>query len=255
MLSALCQVFREESSEKLCWGEGGRAIIKRAEQKKTNKTKPLLTLAKKLLWVKLKYRYCPHGKNVGKVSRQIVNIWPYSALYNITVHRSSFRPLAGGGQRACSTCIRRRTFARGGATVVLKVRTVFALVVLWAGAVVVCGQVEADCSILTRVGQAVINIQLWKKRFWIESNEPDSWHSFCYRKQSKTHSILPTNCARKQHTHSAQRRGGGGRRARDIGPVLWVWASALRNVSHCSQEQLQQSTPFLKKEDCGTTAV
>lgn len=252
MLSALCQVFREESSEKLCWGEGGRAIIKRAEQK--NKTKPLLTLAKKLLWVKLKYRYCPHGKNVGKVSRQIVNIWPYSALYNITVHRSSFRPLAGGGQRACSTCIRRRTFARGGATVVLKVRTVFALVVLWAGAVVVCGQVEADCSVLTRVGQAVINIQLWKKRFWIESNEPDSWHSFCYRKQSKTHSILPTNCARKQHTHSAQRRGGGGR-ARDIGPVLWVWASALRNVSHCSQEQLQQSTPFLKKEDCGTTAV
>lgn len=102
---------------------------------------------------------------MGKVSRQIVNIWPYSALYNITVHRSSFRPLAGGGQRACSTCIRRRTFARGGATVVLKVRTVFALVVLWAGAVVVCGQVEADCSVLTRVGQAVINIQLWKKRF------------------------------------------------------------------------------------------
>lgn len=50
-------------------------------------------------------------------------------------------------------------------------------------------------------------------------------------------------------------RGGGGGRARDIGPVLRVWASALRNVSHCSQEQLQQSTPFLKKEDCGTTAV
>lgn len=35
---------------------------------------------------------------MGKVSRQIVNIWPYSALYNITVHRSSFRPLAGGGK-------------------------------------------------------------------------------------------------------------------------------------------------------------
>lgn len=43
---------------------------------------------------------------------------------------------------------------------VLEVRAVFALVVLWAGAVVVCGQVEADCPVLTRVGQAVINIQL-----------------------------------------------------------------------------------------------
>lgn len=252
MLSALCQVFREESSEKLCWGEGGRAIIKRAEQKKQNKTPA--HLGQEITLSETKIQVLPSWEKCGQ---SIQANSEYLALFSIIQHHSAqiiFQAPRWGGQRACSTCIRRRTFARGGATVVLKVRTVFALVVLWAGAVVVCGQVEADCSVLTRVGQAVINIQLWKKRFWIESNEPDSWHSFCYRKQSKTHSILPTNCARKQHTHSAQRRGGGGR-ARDIGPVLWVWASALRNVSHCSQEQLQQSTPFLKKEDCGTTAV
>lgn len=59
----------------------------------------------------------------------------------------------------------RRTFTRGGATVVFEVRAVFALVVLRASAVVVCCQVEAGCSILTRVGRAVINIQLGQKRY------------------------------------------------------------------------------------------
>lgn len=47
---------------------------------------------------------------------------------------------------------RRCTFARGGATVVFEVGAVFALVVFWASAVVVCGQVEAVRSVLTRVG-------------------------------------------------------------------------------------------------------
>lgn len=51
-------------------------------------------------------------------------------------------------------------FTRGGATVVFEVRAVFALVVLGAGAVVVCGQVEAGRSVLTRVRGAVIDIQL-----------------------------------------------------------------------------------------------
>lgn len=51
-------------------------------------------------------------------------------------------------------------FTRGGATVVFEVRAVFALVVLRASAVVVCGQVETGRSILTRVGRAVIDIQL-----------------------------------------------------------------------------------------------
>lgn len=54
----------------------------------------------------------------------------------------------------------RRTFTRGGATVVFEVRAVLALVVLRAGAVVVCGQVEAGGSVLTWVGRAVIDIQL-----------------------------------------------------------------------------------------------
>lgn len=58
---------------------------------------------------------------------------------------------------------RRRTFTCGGATVVFKVRAVFALVVLWAGAVVVGGQVEAVSAVLTRVGGAVIDIQLGQK--------------------------------------------------------------------------------------------
>lgn len=53
-----------------------------------------------------------------------------------------------------------RTFARGGATVVFEVGAVFALVVFRAVAVVVGGQVEAVRSILTWVGQAVIDIQL-----------------------------------------------------------------------------------------------
>lgn len=57
----------------------------------------------------------------------------------------------------------RRTFTCGGATVVFKVRAVFALVVFWASAVVVGGQVEAGCTILTRVGRAVIDIQLGQK--------------------------------------------------------------------------------------------
>lgn len=43
---------------------------------------------------------------------------------------------------------------------VFEVGAVFALVVLWAGTVVVCGQVEAGRSVLTRVGRAVIDIQL-----------------------------------------------------------------------------------------------
>lgn len=47
---------------------------------------------------------------------------------------------------------RRRTFTRGGATVVFEVGAVLALVVLRARAVVVCGQIEAGRSVLTRVG-------------------------------------------------------------------------------------------------------
>lgn len=59
---------------------------------------------------------------------------------------------------------RRRTFTRGGATVVFEVRAVFAFVVLGASAVVVCGQVEAGRSVLTRVRGAVIDIQLGQKK-------------------------------------------------------------------------------------------
>lgn len=105
---------------------------------------------------------------MGKCGQSIQANSEYLALFSIIQHHGAqiiFQAPRGGGQRACSSCIRRHTFARGGATVVLEVRAVFALVVLWAGAVVVCGQVEADCPVLTRVGQAVINIQLWKKRF------------------------------------------------------------------------------------------
>lgn len=137
---------------------------------------------------------------------------------------------------------RARTFARGGATVVFEVRAVFPLVVLWASAVVVGGQVEAGRSVLTWVGGAVIDIQLSRKGMRKDSGEPDSRHSFCYTKQSETHSILPTGCARKQHMHSNRREGK--KQGRDIGAVLRVWASALRNVSRRSQEQLQQSTLF-----------
>lgn len=54
----------------------------------------------------------------------------------------------------------RRTFTCGCATVVFEVRAVFALVVFGASAVVVCGQVEAGCAVLTRVGRAIIDIQL-----------------------------------------------------------------------------------------------
>jgi len=66
-------------------------------------------------------------------------------------------------EKVVVTAGRRRTFTRGGATVVFEVGAVLALVVLGAGAVVVCGQVEAGRSILTRVGRAIIDIQLWQK--------------------------------------------------------------------------------------------
>lgn len=52
------------------------------------------------------------------------------------------------------------TFAGGGATVIFEMRAVLALVVFGAVAVVVGGQVEAGCSVLTRVGRTVIDIQL-----------------------------------------------------------------------------------------------
>lgn len=65
-------------------------------------------------------------------------------------HRQKVVVIAGRG----------RTFTCGGATVVFEVGAVFALVVLRAGAVVVCGQVEAARPVLTRVGRAVIDIQL-----------------------------------------------------------------------------------------------
>lgn len=60
--------------------------------------------------------------------------------------------------------------------------------------------------------------------------------------RAKTRSILPAGCARKQHMHFVKRGQGW-----DLGGVFPVWASAWRNVYHCSQEQLQQSTPFKKK--------
>lgn len=56
-----------------------------------------------------------------------------------------------------------RTFACGGATVVFKVGAVFTLVVLRASTVVVRGQVEARRSVLTRVGGAIIDVQLRHK--------------------------------------------------------------------------------------------
>lgn len=68
----------------------------------------------------------------------------------------------------------RRTFTRGGSAVVFEVGAVLALVVLWAGTEVVCGQVEAGRPVLTRVGGAVIDIQLWEERYREESGEPDS---------------------------------------------------------------------------------
>lgn len=46
---------------------------------------------------------------------------------------------------------KRFTFTRGGAAVVFEVGAVFALIVLWARAEVVCGPVKAGCSILARV--------------------------------------------------------------------------------------------------------
>lgn len=55
---------------------------------------------------------------------------------------------------------RRHTFTCGGATVVFEVRAVLALIVFGAVAVVVCGQVEAGGSVLTRIWGAVIDIQL-----------------------------------------------------------------------------------------------
>jgi len=68
----------------------------------------------------------------------------------------------------------RRTFARGNATVVFEVGAVFAFVVLRASAEVVCGQVEAGRSILTRVGRAVIDIQLGQKHVGERERERDT---------------------------------------------------------------------------------
>lgn len=138
------------------------AFIKGATLKKKQK---LLTLAKNLECTKLKYRYCPHGKTVGKVFRQMAKTWPYSQFYYSTLRGSPYSNALEKDkeQKLAVIAGRRRTFARGGATVVFEVRAVLALVVLRAGTVVVCGQVEAGRSVLTRVGRAVIDIQLGQK--------------------------------------------------------------------------------------------
>lgn len=91
--------------------------------------------------------------------------WPYSAFYYSTLCRSPYRNVLEKDRAKKLVVIadRRRTFTRGGATVVFEVRAVFALVVLRASAVVVCGQVEAGRPVLTRVGRTVIDIQLGQK--------------------------------------------------------------------------------------------
>lgn len=116
-----------------------------------------------------------------------------------------------------------RTFARGGATVVCEVGAVFPLVVLGAVAVVVGGQVEAGRAILTRVEQAVIDIQLGEV-----GRQGGEKEGRVIERRSAANSIADTVSAtlnrakptassqqaraRKQHTHSTQggREGGGG---------------------------------------------
>lgn len=91
------------------------------------------------------------------------------ALFSISLKHATqitLQSSPGKRQRAKSLWLlggSRRTFTRGGATVVFEVRAVFALVVLRASTVVVCGQVEAGRSILTWVRRAVIDIQLRQK--------------------------------------------------------------------------------------------
>lgn len=105
---------------------------------------------------KTKYRYCPHGENVDQVfghSTTAHYSYHLPAMFWKKTKSKTLGVIAGRG----------RTFTRGGATVVFEVRAVFTLVVLWASAVVVCGQVVAGRSVLTRVGRAVIDIQLGQK--------------------------------------------------------------------------------------------
>lgn len=136
---------------------------------------------------------------------------------------------------------RARTFTRGGATVVFEVRAIFPLVVLWASAVVVGGPVEAGRSVLTWVGGAVIDIQLSQKgmKKTVVNLIADTASATLNRAKPIASSLqaVPGN---NTCTAIAEREKQG----RDIGAVLRVWASALRNVSRCSQEQLQQSTLF-----------
>ncbi len=107
----------------------------------------------------------PSWEKCGKVFRQMAKTWPHSVFYYRMLRRSPFRNVLqkDKSKKPVVTACKKRTFTCGGTTVVFEVGAVFALVVLRAGAVVVCGQVEAGRSVLTRVGGAVIDIQLGQK--------------------------------------------------------------------------------------------
>lgn len=91
MLSAFCQIFKELRGGENHWKSFAEEMEGGIHQGSYTQKKKLLTLAKKLQCMKLKYRYCPHGKNVGKVFRQMVKTWPYSAFYYSTLCRSPYR--------------------------------------------------------------------------------------------------------------------------------------------------------------------
>ena len=97
---------------------------------------------------------------------------------------------------------------------VLQVGAVLALVVVIALAEVVGGQVETRRSVLTRIGLAVIDVQLDmrqgegggmgykinKYKYQQVMEESDIQHFWRLRKGSAAHSILPTGPARKRRT-------------------------------------------------------
>lgn len=244
MLSAFCQIFKElreggESLETLYWGGRGGHSSRELHSEKNCSPWP----RNFNVW-NLNIGIALMGILWAKCFRQMVKTWPYSAFYYSTLRRSPYRNILEKDKelKACGYC-RQETY----------------LYMWWCDSGL-WGE-SSSCPHSLRGSRSSNLWPGWSRglrsdmglgssnryparaeRYWIESGEPDSWHSFCYTKQSKTHSILPTGCARKQHTHSTWRKGE--KQGRDIGAVLWVWASALRNVSRCSQEQLQQSTPF-----------
>jgi len=130
---------------------------------------------------------------------QISLLWVLEALYKEILRQDP------------SWGLRFLTLAWCGSTMVLQVRAVFTLVVIGAFAEVVRGQVETLRPVLTWVGLAVIDIQLYRRKIYKRRKESSmmrgKWYPgiFGFLENRATLNSLDTASARKKRTKTLRR--------------------------------------------------